>query len=265
MYEMEAARATLTAPGYTVPVEAAPATPAPRLWTAQLDPLPDEYLIAAAREALTRPDSFGYSGDLPLFDTWGIMFSQDASSDALARSNYRRILEDLRRVAAMVTDDPEEYVQEIHCRHWLVGWMDHILVKVMRDGDESPERANAFVPSNITTVFQWAASIAVRLRDEYPVYDEFDYSDLESEEDWDSFVSEWDGMVSYWDEGDDGPEPDDDERDFVHRFLTDSETPDGYDPDELLATVKDGRAGTLDMPEWLRSEAPANWPQAVTS
>lgn len=179
--------------------------------------LPEEYLLCAAQEALTRPSDFGYFGDLPLFESWGFTFAQTRDSDALVRSNYRCILRDLAEEAEKITDDTDEYVQEVHCSHWAHGWADHIAVRVLQDQD------GEITVENLTPVFVVAVEAASALED-YPVHDESDYSELESEEIHEAFDNEWDTVVRRWDE-EDGPEPTDDDKEKVWERLTEQEYP----------------------------------------
>lgn len=179
--------------------------------------LPDEYLLSAAREALAQPPHFGYSGDLPLFESWGFTFGQTRDSDVLERSNYRTILRDLIEAAEEISDDADEYVQEVRCSHWAYGWADHIAVRVLQDQD------GEITVENLTSVFVTAAEIASALED-YPAYDESDWSELESEEVWAAFDTEWSAMVGRWDE-EDGPEPTEEDQERVWEQLNQVETP----------------------------------------
>lgn len=226
--------------------------------------LGDETVLKAAKESLTRPCDFGYFGDLPLFESWGITFSQTRDSDTVERSNYRTILRDLQDMAATVTDDPSEYVQELHTSHWLTGWMDHIVVKVLRDDDPDTVEilfdGDPVKPSNITTVFQYAAEIAVALNESYPIYDESDHSELESEEDWERFTDSWSTVCRGWDADEDGPEPTDEEQTAVHQLLTEQETPIGYWHEEIAEVLQMARAGTHTGLQWLdKYVTPESW------
>lgn len=189
----------------------------------------DEELVKAAKEALERPSDFGYNGPLPLFESWGMTYAMTRDSDVLDRSNYRRLLEDARGTATAEdgdnAEDPYEYVSEVHCSHWAYGSADHIVVKVLED----PE--GDIVPENITHTFRFMADACLRLRNEYPVYDESDYSELEYEERLAAFDSEWGGVD--WDEVVPNGTPNDDLRWCVYRKLTEDETPDGFDREEI--------------------------------
>jgi hypothetical protein len=189
----------------------------------------DEDLVKAAQEALERPSDFGYYGDLPLFQSWGMTYAQTRDSDVLNRSNYRRLLEDAKGTATAEdgdnAEDDSEYVQEVHASHWAYGWADHIAVRVLEDpeGDISPD--------NITHTFRFMADACLRLRDEYPVYDESDYSELETEECEAAFYSAWSEVG--WDEVVPNGTPDDDVKWCVYRKLTENETPDWFDAEEI--------------------------------
>ena len=188
----------------------------------------DEELIKAATEALERPSDFVYFGSLPMFKSWGLAYAQNRDSDVLDRSNFRRLLEDAQGTATAEDGDNaldhSEYVQTETCSHWLCGWIEHIVVRVLED----PE--GDIVPENITHTFKFMASACLRLRDEYPVYDESDYSELENQECEAAFDSEWDGVD--WEEV--APsEPDADVKWCVYRKLTENETPEGFDAEEI--------------------------------
>lgn len=207
--------------------------------------LSDEELIEAAAQALARPTEFGehnfvYFGKLPLFESWGLTFTQTRDSDTIARSNYRRILADLREYAeqheGLLHDaDPDDYVQDFRSSHWLCGWVERIAVKVLIDPELGITR------DNITPTFIQAAEIGYFLEAEGPVYDESDHSDLECEEDGERWGDAIDDVKRSWDEEDDGPEPTDDEWRWVDEKLHEQETPEGYDPEEVKRLILDRR------------------------
>ena len=194
--------------------------------------LSNDELLAAAKEALTRPRDFGYHGNLPLFESWGLSFSQTRDSDTVDRSNYRRIFEDLKVVAAEESrnGDEDEYVQDFRSSHWMNGWMEQIAIRVLRDEDGPVE------VGNLTATFVKATEIAYALQD-YPIYDEEDLSSLESDEDDERFDQAWGDMVGRWDD-EEGPVPTEDEKWAVNEAMHECETPQGYDPDELSEVLK---------------------------
>lgn len=133
----------------------------------------DTDLIKAASEALARTPDFGYFGDLDLFGSWGFTISQHRDSGILDCSNYRCILRDLDAHIESHGCDPDDYRDEVHSSHWAVGWIDQVAVRVLIDPD------GEIIPSNITGAFRWITAVALSLTEQYPVYDESDYSDEE--------------------------------------------------------------------------------------
>lgn len=159
---------------------------------ASLSDVDEDTLVKAAREALTRPSDFGYYGDLPLFESWGFVFFQSAASGTLERSNFRVARASLeeaskkdREAALLLHDgDASDYVQEVGVSHWLVGSADHLAVRVLVDED------GPITADNLTHTFVHAVELALSIKD-YPVLDESDFSELESEEQdaaWDSWL-----------------------------------------------------------------------------
>lgn len=176
----------------------------------------DDAYVAAAKEAMERPGSYARWVSDDMFLTWGNVLGQSRDSDTVEQSNYRRVLEDLMDYAEYLhPGDGSEYVSDERASHWAVGWVETITVRVLehkwtctwcgglwRD-DEGPEgmycsmapweechgediehdlERAPITADNLTLVFILATDIAIRLRDEYPVYDEEDHSQLESDE-----------------------------------------------------------------------------------
>lgn len=98
-----------------------------------------------------------------------VITSQHRDSDALERSNYARILEDLSKLAA--EHGAPDSVYDWRAGHWAVGWVEYIMVK----------------PDAPSAVLQAAVEIVCALED-YPVYDESDWSELEYTEACDYWV-----------------------------------------------------------------------------
>lgn len=72
--------------------------------------------------AIERPSDFGYHGNKPLFETWGIAHGLGVSRDAgfLAKANWEAILEEI--------DDYEAEV--MRSRHWAFGWLEQLIFDV---------------------------------------------------------------------------------------------------------------------------------------
>lgn len=195
--------------------------------------LPDESYIEAAKAALTRPDSFLYYGSNDeLFDTWGMLpFVQHRDSDVLDRSNYRTILDELKGHAVWEdcdgAEDSSEMVDDFSASCWLHGWREQITCRVLIDG-------NRLVGiDNLTDTFKASVEIQHALMD-YPIFDESDYSELESEESWAAFEEAWSSVD--WEEV--SPNHDDDDmKSAVYRELTECETRDWFSDDEITEAV----------------------------
>jgi hypothetical protein len=140
-------------------------------------PSPYDYVPEMAAQALERPSDSGWRDDR-MWVTHTLMFAHaPASDDILGESNLRRILEDLQ------AEFPgEDRVSAGGFGHWTYSHFDAVLIRVLdKRGRITPE-------------FAVAAVIARTLRDEYPVYDEDNYSELEMEY-WDkAFDSEFDWL-----------------------------------------------------------------------
>ena len=119
-----------------------------------------------------------YGGFSPDGDFY--IYAQHRDSDALTRSNYGRIFADLKRLADTLpqpADDGEHgqggaWVYDFRAGHWAVGWIEHLLIRA--DAPDELQRE--------------AAEILAAL-DDYPVYDESAYSELQ-----------WNEAAEYWEQ-----------------------------------------------------------------
>lgn len=125
-------------------------------------------LEQAARECLTRPGAFAYFGDLPLFVSYGFTFAVHRDSDVLERSNWETISQDL------LERFPEdcEIVPTSHC---LVGWMDHLAVRILLDADAGITAEN--IAPAFRAVCEWIDAL-----ENYPVANEDHFCALEYED-----------------------------------------------------------------------------------
>jgi hypothetical protein len=129
----------------------------------------DETLLKAAREALTHPDSAWFS-DPDLFVSWGLTVSMNRDSGLVDVSNYERIYQDMSLVF------PAD-VSESTASHWAVGWISQLAVRVLEPWADP----NSYTVRDITRAFRVVTQTALNLREQYPVYDESDFSDREAE------------------------------------------------------------------------------------
>lgn len=133
------------------------------------------------------------SRDLDEPDNWAIVYTHHRDSGLLDQSSASAIEQALQPFVEV--EDPD-VVSESH-RHWAVGWVDGFSVRVFRDG-------------GITEAFRKYHELAEAM-DNYPILDESDYSERETEatfgnltdaawqlndeydlpEDWESDVYDW--------------------------------------------------------------------------
>ncbi len=120
-----------------------------------------------AREAMTQPsDSAFYADDM--FETHGFSgFSQTRDSSLREISNYDYVLEHFE---VHYEKDDKWYV--CHCSHWLVGWVDHLVVRILKNQEVG------FVEDNITDIFKECIELLQALEN-YPVLDESKLSEME--------------------------------------------------------------------------------------
>lgn len=121
--------------------------------------------LEAAELSLEHPPDFAYFGDLHEEDGWGRAFGVHRDSDALERSNWQVITEDMRERF------PDHFTTE-SASHWLVGWVETGRVRVLED--PSQEIAEDNLTDAFRAVLDWKEKL-----DGYPVADEEHYSELE--------------------------------------------------------------------------------------
>jgi hypothetical protein len=114
---------------------------------------------AEIRDALRMPDDFGYSGELPIGETWSLgPVIRTRDSNLLDQSNADALEEALGNIPEFSS----EY-QIVHAGHWAVGWVDHLAFHAV---DENREP---------THIFKWILGWFDALSD-YPVANDDDYS-----------------------------------------------------------------------------------------
>lgn len=144
-----------------------------------------EFHLAKTRAALARDCSF--SNDA-LGETQAIMFSVNRDSSALDRSNWRAIIRDLTakfgsedaidRYGAYLDspeDAPRSHWHIERFNHWAVGYLDYLIIDCFVD---------SFAPApakQLSEAFLFMCNALAALEN-YSVYDEDDYSALETDE-----------------------------------------------------------------------------------
>ena len=121
-----------------------------------------ENIEELAKQALTKPQDFGYWGNEDMFETWGFT-GHDKSRDSrtIERSNFKVITNDLTERF------PNDFAIE-GFSHWAVGHVDRLVCRILIDKD------SGCVESNITNAFKEAIVWYEKL-DDYPIADEDDW------------------------------------------------------------------------------------------
>jgi hypothetical protein len=117
-------------------------------------------------EALARPSDFGYGGDNEeLFETWSLGITIETRDSGI------REKANASAIKTMLKADPslEEDWEIVGCRHWAVGWVDHLSFRVL-DEDGSISRISRVIKGIFDSL------------SEYPVLDDGLYSEMEYEE-----------------------------------------------------------------------------------
>lgn len=122
-----------------------------------------------AKMALQKPEDFGYWGDEDMFVTWGFTgHDRTGASKILEEANFKAISEDL------MSKYPNDFRIE-HYGHWACGWVDRLVCRILHHKDKG------LVEENITEAFAKAIEYHIQLED-YPIFDENLYSEMEAEE-----------------------------------------------------------------------------------
>lgn len=105
--------------------------------------------------------NFSYRGEVDLGRTWAITFSKHRDSGLLQQSNFDTVKADLeKRFPKDVSDERFD--------HWAVGWIDHLLVRMLDKKGKVTKAGKA--------ALEWK-----NREEDYPVLDEEDYSRRELE------------------------------------------------------------------------------------
>lgn len=117
------------------------------------------------REALRRPSDFGYSGGRDgMFETWSLgPCIETRDSDIREEANAAAMKVMLKSDSSL-----EEDWEITGCRHWAVGWVDHLSFRVLDDEGELTRIARV-----IKGIFDALS--------EYPILDDALYSDMQYE------------------------------------------------------------------------------------
>lgn len=83
-------------------------------------------------EAVKMPPDFGYSGDLPIGQTWSLgPVIRTRDSGPLEEANSRTVV---KVFTELFGEEGEEQGWEVtRCNHWAVGWVDHLSFRAIDD------------------------------------------------------------------------------------------------------------------------------------
>lgn len=90
------------------------------------------------------------------------IYSQNRDSDSVTRSNYRKILEELKSLDKLHNVEDEPSVYDFRAGHWACGWVEYIIVR-----NDAPQ-----------IILECAGEFICAIAD-YPVYDDEDHSELQ--------------------------------------------------------------------------------------
>lgn len=144
----------------------------------------DEEFVPIALEALAMPSDYIAGSDDEGVDWGRTGFSTHRDDDIYGRSNFRVACKDLE------ADYPDDFRVQ-GASHWAVGWVDELLVRILKPGVEL-DYGDVLAEGDITEAFKAAMKLQSELVD-YPILDESDYSELEYEETINNLKSAFDG------------------------------------------------------------------------
>lgn len=193
----------------------------------------EDEVVEAAREALVRPQDAAFWDDT-LFHTHTLLGSiayAPNSDDILAESNYRTVF------AALIGEFPDgDKVTEESVGHWTYSSFNVIRVRVING------------KGHVTPEFAVAYTYAKYLRDEYPVFDDSDYSNLEYEYWNEAFDSEFEWLTRDVDVSDD-------DKSRIAEYLNEHYYGDWVNPEWITeAGAKLGIRLTEDDPDYSQPE-----------
>lgn len=120
-----------------------------------------ENILRCGKDALTKPEDFGYWGPKDMFVTWGFCgIDKTRDSSVMDISNFETITKKL------MSEYPNDFRIEKY-NHWACGSIERFVCRILKEETEISD-------SNITSAFKKVMSHLDNLSD-CPVYDEDDY------------------------------------------------------------------------------------------
>ena len=121
-----------------------------------------------AKQALAKPQDFGYWGSDDMFKTWGFTgIDKTGISDTLEKCNFEVITKELMEFY------PNDFRIETY-NHWACGYVDRLVCRIL----DEPDNFDEF---NITWAFKAVIEWHEKLND-YPIANEYIYDDMRIKE-----------------------------------------------------------------------------------
>jgi hypothetical protein len=147
--------------------------------------------VEMAKQAMERPSDFGWFGREDMFETWGFT-GVNRYPNGGGKSDIDAILDDSnffcikQHLEGKFPDS--ENIEEVGLNHWAAGSVDSIICKII--AVDPPPDLDDLDEDDLTDEFKEIADIVVGLRDDYPIFDEMDFSERESEYHYDRFIED---------------------------------------------------------------------------
>ena len=158
--------------------------------------------VELAEQALTQPPDSYFSNDNLWYSHGMSGINVHRDSNVIDRANFIAVMQILTEDFGKEDVDGDWFV--IHCSHWAVGWVDQIMVRILKNPDDG------IFEDNITDIFKICMDI-VHHYDIYPILDENIYDELLTEDQ----LSEINNWNPVWIENFDAAK--------VHQFFRDNE------------------------------------------
>lgn len=128
----------------------------------------DPMLVEFAEKVLVPPGEFGernFDGPEHIGETHMISISQNRDSEALDRSNFAVVSED------MLSRFPED-CEVMRFGHWACGWVESLIVRVLKTDYKPSLPADWEFTEAFEAIVEWSNALA-----DYPIADEMHYSE----------------------------------------------------------------------------------------
>jgi len=145
-----------------------------KLTREDIDVIEDEQLLKMARQSITKPEDFGHWGRSDMFNTWGFGgIDYHSQSRLYDKHNWNALIrifkaDSLGIIKDDIFDIDKDDLDTENYKHWAVGEIDRVIVKVLKDLDRG------LVIDNIADSFRIICWFHNCLED-YPIFNEDEY------------------------------------------------------------------------------------------